>query len=146
VKLALLVALAPLLLVTGCTDDAAKPPAPVVSAGSPPPWIEPASYRFVADRKCGDQPSQGRYRVTVKDGDVTATERVDGKTAAGEEEIQVPTLAGLLEMAQMAIEDGADATTKYDGADGHPTEVSINRAEQDAGDAVCFVISEYQRG
>jgi hypothetical protein len=49
-------------------------------------------------------------------------------------------------MAQMAIEDGADATTKYDGADGHPTEVSINRAEQDAGDAVCFVISEYQRG
>jgi hypothetical protein len=72
---------------------------------------------------------------------VTATERVDGKTAEGEEEIEVPTLGGMLEEAQTAIDDGAEATTKFDGADGHPIEVTINRDEQ----PVCFVVTDYRR-
>jgi hypothetical protein len=131
-----------LLLLAGCTDGA-REPATATTAGSPPPWVEPASYGFVVDRKCGDGPSEGRYRVTVAGSEVTATERIDGKTAEGEEEIEVPTLGGMLDMAQTAIDDGADATTTYDGADGHPTEVTVNRAEADAGGAVCFVISDY---
>lgn len=134
-------ALAALLLLAGCTDDPPAEPAPVVSAGSPPPWTEPANYGFVVDRKCADQPSLGQYRVTVRDSEVTATERIDGRTAEGEEEIEVPTLGGMLEEAQIAIDDGAEAVTKFDGADGHPVEVSIDRGE---GDATCFVISEYQ--
>ena len=68
---------------------------------------------------------------------------MDGKTAEGEEEIEVPTLGGMLELVQTAIDDGADATTTYDPADGHPIAVAINRAEEENGGATCFKISEY---
>ena len=85
----------------------------------------------------------GRYRVAVQDHAVSGVSRIDGKTAAGEEEIEVPTLAGLLELAQTAVDDGADATTTFDTADGHPIQVSINRAEEATGGADCFIVSEY---
>ena len=137
-KRALAVAAA-LFLLAGCTSSPEEKPA--VQAGSPPPWVEPGNYSFVVDRKCGDGASEGKYRVTVQNSEVTATERVDGKTAEGEEEIEVPTLGGMLEEAQTAIDDGAEATTKFDGADGHPIEVTINRDEQ----PVCFVVTDYRR-
>jgi hypothetical protein len=139
VKLAL-AAVAALLALAGCTDDTTSAPAKTTTtAASPPAWVEPANYGFVVDRKCGGAPSEGRYRVTVANGEVTATERVDGKTAEGEEEIEVPTLGGMLDEVQTAIDDGADATTKFDGADGHPIAVTINRDDVPA----CFLISDY---
>ena len=55
----------------------------------------------------------------------------------------MPTLGGLLELAQTAIDDGADATTRFDATDGHPIEVSLNRAEEATGGADCFLISDY---
>jgi hypothetical protein len=106
--------------------------------GSPPAWTEPAAYRFVADRKCGEGPSLGRYRVTVQDGEVASTERIDGRTAAGEEEIQVPTLGELKDLAATAAEDGAEASISLDPADGHPAEIRITRDTEE-----CFVITEY---
>ncbi|HEU4346687.1 MAG TPA: DUF6174 domain-containing protein [Actinoplanes sp.] len=127
-------------LVAGCTavpDETA----PIRTAGSPPAWTEPSGYRFVVDRACDGEPSRGRYRVTVQDGEVASTERIDGKTAAGEEEIQVPSLAGLMELARIATDDGAEATVARDPADGHPTEVRIKRDAED-----CFVVSEYAIG
>ena len=81
---------------------------------SPPAWTEPASYHFVVDRTCGDQPSLGRYRVTVANGEVTGTARIDGKTASGEEEIEVLSLGDLLDLAKTANEDGAEATISLD--------------------------------
>jgi hypothetical protein len=140
-----------LVAVSGCTSQAEKPDtsgpsAAVSTAGSPPPWTEPADYGFVVDRKCDSGPSLGIYRVAVKDHAVAGVSRIDGKTAAGEEEIEVPTLAGLLELAQTAIDDGADATTTFDAAGGHPISVSINRAEEATGGADCFVVTEYAPG
>jgi hypothetical protein len=139
--------LAAALLVTalaGCTSAAEPAPAPTTAApASAPAWTEPANYTFVADRRCGDGDSLGRYRVTVTGGTVSSAERIDGRTASGEEEIQVPTLGELLDLATTAVEDGADATTAFDPADGHPVEVSINRAEEATGSADCFRISEY---
>ncbi|HET6533085.1 MAG TPA: DUF6174 domain-containing protein [Actinoplanes sp.] len=128
------------LFAAGCTSTP-TPQVNVPTPGSPPAWTEPAAYRFVADRTCGTGPSQGRYRVTVRDGQVTGTERIDGRTATGEEEIQVPTLGELKEMATTATEDGAEATVSVDPADGHPTEVRIKRDTEE-----CFVISEYAAG
>ena len=57
----------------------------------------------------------------------------------------MPTLGGMVELAQTAIDDGADAdaTTTNDAADGHPTAVTVNRAEEATGGAACFVISDY---
>ena len=72
-----------ILAVAGCTSE--PDPAPAESsAASAPAWTEPANYSFVVDRKCGDQPSQGKYRVTVLGQAVSGTERIDGKTASGE--------------------------------------------------------------
>jgi hypothetical protein len=71
---------------------------------------------------------------------VTA-DRIDGKTAAGEEEVDVPSLRELLEMAQTAADDGGAVTTTLDPADGHPTEVSIDVSDEKG--PACFVISDY---
>jgi hypothetical protein len=137
VKLRTAAAALVLLLAAGCTST--PPPSEVPTPGSPPAWTEPAAYSFVADRRCGDAPSQGRYRITVRDGQVASTERIDGRTATGEEEIQVPTLGELKDLATTATEDGAEATVSLDPADGHPTEVRIKRDIEEE----CFVVSEY---
>jgi hypothetical protein len=143
VKLRILAAA--LLLLAGCTSGGDDPaPAPsATTAGSPPPWTEPADYSFVADRSCDGTTSTGTFKVTVAGGEIAKTERTDGKPTEGEEEIEVPTLGGMLEAVQTAIDDGAEATTTHDPADGHPTSVIINRAEEENGGATCFQISEY---
>ena len=122
--------------------------APTAAPASAPAWTEPADYTFVADRQCQGGPSLGKYRVTVAGGEVTNVERIDGKTASGEEEIEVPTLAGILELAQTAADDGGATTVKADPADGHPVAVTFDvsdGSEPEAGGegATCFTISEY---
>ena len=146
----LLAAAAVVALLAGCTPSPEPSPAPP-SAGSAssaapasaPAWVEPANYTFVADRRCPGGESLGTYRVLVTGGAVSSSERIDGKTATGEEEIQVPTLGELLELADTAVQDGADATTALDPVDGHPVEVTINRAEEATGGADCFRITGY---
>jgi hypothetical protein len=133
----------------GCTDDepAAAPPTSVAPA-SVPAWTEPADYAFVADRQCEGGPSLGKYRVTVTAGEVAGVERIDGKTASGEEEIEVPSLGGLLELAQTAADDGGAMTVKADPADGHPVAVTFDVSDGTDPAAggegpTCFVISDY---
>ena len=131
----------------GCTTSPDPDPDPAPSAtASPPAWTEPADYRYVLERRCDPAPSQGRYRVEVGDGVVADVERIDGRTASGEEEISVPTLAELLEMAQTALEDGAKTTMVYDPRDGHPTAVTIDRSDQSSDDIACFLITDYVPG
>jgi hypothetical protein len=127
-------------LLAGCTS--APDPTPGPSAAVPAPsFTEPARYGFVLDRKCGDGPSLGRYRVTVQDGEVVTADRIDGKLAEGEEEIDVPTLSGLLSLAQTAADDGGAVTAKVDPKDGHPTSVSVTVSDEDGPS--CFLISDY---
>jgi hypothetical protein len=128
-------------LLAGCTsapDPALPPPRP---SASPPPWTEPAKYGFVLDRKCPDGPSLGRYRVTVANGAVVTADRIDGRTAEGEEEIEVPSLSRLLDLARTAGEDGGAVSTAADPGDGHPTAVSFDVS--DDGSASCFLITDY---
>jgi Family of unknown function (DUF6174) len=137
-------------LVSGCTAKSATPApsaaasASEVAAASAPPWTEPAKYGFVLDRQCNRGPSMGRYRVAVENGQVVKADRIDGRTAEGEEEIEVPSLAQLLDLAQTAADDGGEVTTKFDAADGHPVAVSFNVSDQDADGAACFTVSDYQ--
>jgi hypothetical protein len=129
----------------GCTDDepAAAPPS-FVTPASAPAWNEPADYTFVAERQCDGAASLGRYKVTVTAGAVAGVERIDGKTASGEEEIEVPTLSGLLELARTAADDGGAMTVKADPADGHPVAVSFDVSDgTEPAAATCFVISDY---
>ncbi|MFG1606253.1 DUF6174 domain-containing protein [Actinoplanes sp. NPDC049265] len=132
------------LLLAGCTTPDETPPQPSpTTAGSTPPWTEPADYTFVAERTCDGAKSLGKYKVTVAGGAVGAAERIDGKTAEGEEEVEIPTLGGMVELARTAVDDGAEAITTYDPADGHPTSVVVNRAEEENGGATCFKITDY---
>ncbi|MEU4217982.1 DUF6174 domain-containing protein [Actinoplanes sp. NPDC026623] len=129
--------------IAACTDD--KPVATPPSASTPasaPAWQEPANYAYVVDRRCGTGPSEGVYRVTVTGGAVAGIERIDGKTASGEEEVELPTLGGLLDLAQNAADDGGEMTTSADPADGHPVAISFDVSEG-AGEPTCFTITEY---
>jgi hypothetical protein len=128
------------LLVTGCTSAPAPTPAPASAAASAPTWTEPPKYGFVLDRQCPDGPPEGRYRVTVANGKVVTADRIDGKTAEGEEEIDVPSLSGLLEIARTAADDGGAVSTTVDPKDGHPTAVKLDVS---ADGPTCFRISEY---
>jgi hypothetical protein len=150
-------------LVSGCTSsgDEKKPviedPSPAVAA-SAPPWTEPAAYSFTLTRGCESTPV-GEYRATVKDGVLSAAERVGalsvvpsssaevdlGPVAEGQqgEEIDVPTLGELLAMAATAGEDGATVATQFDTTDGHPVQVKIN-VEDDPAAAECWNIKEYK--
>ena len=133
----------------GCTSGspASTPASTGASAavtGSPPPWTEPAKYGFVLDRQCGGQPSAGKYRVAVSGGQVVTADRIDGRAAEGEEEIDVPTLRELIEMAQTAADDGGQVSTTMDPKDGHPTVVSIDVSDDGSADGKsCFTITDY---
>jgi hypothetical protein len=129
--------------VGACTDDqqAAAPPS-FVTPASPPAWHEPADYAYVVDRRCENGPSEGVYRVTVQGGAVAGIERIDGKTASGEEEVELPTLGGLLDLAQTAADDGGQMTKSIDPKDGHPTMITFDVSEG-AATPTCFVITEY---
>jgi hypothetical protein len=143
-KLALCAA-ALLAAVSGCTSPsshAAPPPPSSAPSGSAPPWTEPARYGFVLDRRCGGSPSQGRYRVTVVGGLVVTADRLDGRTAEGQEEIDVPSLRELLDLAQTAADDGGTVSTTADPSDGHPTAVSIDVSDEGT-DPTCFEITDY---
>ena len=140
--------LSAIVLVGGCTADK---PAPVgtfapgtSTAASPPPWTEPASYGYVLERRCAGGPSKGIYRVKVRGGQVASADRIDGKTAEGEEEIEVPSLGELLDMATTAEGDGAAVTTVSDLRDGHPTSVIIDvEGDGGRGNSSCFLVSDY---
>src|SRR4051812_36280625 len=116
-----------LAFLSACTStpSASTPTAAAseVVAASAQPWTEPAKYGFVLERQCDRGPSLGRYQVAVENGQVVHAERIDGRTAAGEEEIDVPSLGELLDLAQTAADDGGTVTTKFDATDGHPIAV-----------------------
>ena len=143
-----LAALAALALAAGCTSTPDEPPKPgTATPASPPAWTEPADYGFVLERRCEGRESLGVYRVTVVGGEVAKAERIDGRTATGEEEIEVPTLGGLLELAQTAAEDGGRMSTSADPVDGHPVTVSFDVSETgDNAANTCFRVSEYAPG
>ncbi len=137
-----------LTLAAGCTgddaQDAAPQPGPSTVAGSPPPWSEPADYTYVVERRCEGKPSMGVYEVTVTGGEVAAMRRTDGKTASGEEEIDLPTLGGLVELAQTASDDGGQMTLTSSADDGHPVEVSFDVSEGATNeDNTCFHVNAY---
>jgi hypothetical protein len=145
-----LCAIALLAAAAGCTSEkpsAASSPTPSAVARSAPPWAEPPKYGFVLDRRCGAGPSQGTYRVAVAGGKVVTADRIDGRTAEGVEEIDVPTLRELLEMARTATDDGGAVSTTLDRADGHPTAVSIDVSDGGSTDGKsCFTITDYAPG
>jgi hypothetical protein len=145
----------------GCTsggDEADSPASAPAGIKSAPPWTEPASYRYVLTRGCDPAKPLGRYRATVKAGEVTGSENLSAAaphaqassdadlgpvTGQNGEEIEVPSLSQLLDMAKTASEDGGEVSTAYDTKDGHPVKVTINVSDQGPAGAECWNVSDY---
>ncbi len=146
-------------VLSGCSSHAASPSpsgATPAAGGSAPPFTEPAAYSYLLTRGCDASSPRGRYRITVQDGDVTKSERLDAPAPASPsapdvdlgpmvgqdgEEIEAPTLPGLLSMAQTAADDGGAVTTVLDSRDGHPDKVTIDVG--DGSGPECFSVSEF---
>ncbi|MFF5292257.1 DUF6174 domain-containing protein [Paractinoplanes globisporus] len=140
----------------GSASSAPATAAPV-TAESAPPFTEPASYTYTLTHGCNDASPQGKYKVTVQSGAVTGAQRIGGAAPSASassdvdlgpiegqegEEIDVPTLAELRDMAQTATDDGGQVTTTYDGKDGHPVKVVINVTDDSTG-AECWTVADY---
>ncbi|MEV6348649.1 hypothetical protein [Actinoplanes sp. NPDC051851] len=150
-------------LVSGCSSSESDDPTftdPVpsaVPASAAPAWTEPASYTYVLTVGC--DADQDRYSATVENGEVTRYGQAGASAAPtasadvdlgpitedGGEEIEVPSLAQLLDMAQTTADDGGQVSTEYDAADGHPVKVTINVTDE-ASEAECFGVADYVPG
>lgn len=149
----------------GCTSSGSAAPSPSFVTGAPasaaPHWTEPPAYRFVLTRGCDAAAPVGRYQVTVRAGAVATSTRLDHPDAAPTsssdvdlgpvtddgEEIEVPTLSGLLDLVQTAADDGGATTRSFDATDGHPVKVTFNTSDTgDASQAECFSVTDYQVG
>ncbi|MEU4423859.1 hypothetical protein AB0F81_24775 [Actinoplanes sp. NPDC024001] len=141
------------------TDPAPSSSSAAAPAGAAPAWSEPAAYSYTMAFGCDEGAPFGRYQVSVAGGAVTKSERIGGQAAPSAsaevdlgpvtgqegEEIEVPTLGQLVEMAGTATEDGAEVATTFDTTDGHPVKVTINVGETPA-EAQCWTVSDYRAG
>ncbi|GAA0560162.1 hypothetical protein GCM10010172_49100 [Paractinoplanes ferrugineus] len=130
----------------------ASAPSPV-NADKAPAYAEPFQYSYTLTRGCDAKAPLGRYNIVVKSGDVIDSKRlgasvqaspsaqVDLGPAAGQdgEEIDPPTLAGLITMARTAEDDGAQVTATYDAKNGRPVKLEIKADDE----TECFAVSDY---
>jgi hypothetical protein len=146
--------------VGGCTHSSSPSPSssssfvePVRTVASAPPWTEPSAYAYVLTRGCSS--ALARYQVTVRDGAVANYRRLDraeaspsastdvdlGPVGDDGEEIEVPTLKGLLAIVRTAADDGGQVTQSFDATDGHPVKVTFDTG----GGAECFSVTGYRK-
>lgn len=115
-------------------------------SGSAPHWVEPSSYTYTLESSEGERALIGRFRVTVRDGEVAEAVGLD---ESGERVVQrslgdVPTLGGLLEEWERARAEGADTAEVEYAGDGHPVRISLDQEENAIDDEALYVISDYE--
>ncbi len=137
------------ILVVAAAGCAHQPAESAGGAPSVPAWTEPAAYKFSFEASCGEQALIGRFRVTVADRAVAATEGLDD---AGRRALMlriadlVPTLGQMEKQAEQARADGArEVTVERDPADGHPVVIRIDPTSG-TDDETCWTISDYTIG
>ncbi|RBM22438.1 hypothetical protein DEH69_04280 [Streptomyces sp. PT12] len=111
--------------------------------------MEPDTYRYTLESRCGERDFIGAYAISVANGEVVEVAALDASAKAylgrgGD----VPTIAGLLDLAEQARHEGADeVTTDYpDGApegEGPPSALTIDRDADAIDDEECYTISDY---
>ncbi|RKN10265.1 hypothetical protein D7319_10810 [Streptomyces radicis] len=98
---------------------------------------------------CGERSLMGVFDISVEGGEVVEVAALDVSAEAylGHSD-DVPTIAGLLDLAEQARDDGADeVTTDYPkGApegEGPPSGITIDRDRDAIDDEECYTISDY---
>jgi Family of unknown function (DUF6174) len=106
-----------------------------------------ADYSYVLHSDCGERTLLGRFRITVRDGTVSAA---DGLDERGEHFVRgigpeyVPTIDELWDELLHAAEDGADtARGEFDEALGYPTSITIDYERRASDDEACYEITEF---
>ncbi|MFJ9585292.1 DUF6174 domain-containing protein [Streptomyces acidicola] len=132
------------VLLTGAAAACGTEPAE--RAGSTARWAEPSSYSYTLESSEGERALIGRFRVTVRDGEVAEAVGLD---ESGERVVQrslgdVPTIGGLLEECEQARAEGADTAEVEYADDGHPVRISLDWEENAIDDEALYVISDYE--
>ncbi|MER6090058.1 DUF6174 domain-containing protein [Streptomyces bluensis] len=115
-------------------------------AVSTAPWAEPSSYSYTLESSEGERALIGRFRVTVRDGEVVEAIGLDesGKRGVRRSLGDVPTIGGLLEQWKRARAEGAHAAEVEYADDGHPVRISLDQEEDAIDDEALYVISDYE--
>jgi len=126
----------------GATTGAGRKPATAVAASH---WKEPSSYVYTLESTGGERLLIGRFRVTVRDGEVVKAVGLDdsGRRVARRASDEVPTIGELLKEMERARHDKADTVDATYTADGRPKTISLDWEENAVDDEARYVISDY---
>ncbi|MEW2401734.1 DUF6174 domain-containing protein [Streptomyces sp. NPDC046862] len=127
-----------------CGTEAAEEAGP--GASRLPRWSEPSSYTYTLESSEGERALIGKFRVTVRDGEVVSAVGLDesGELVAKRSRRDVPTIRGLLEECERARAEGADTAEVEYAGDGHPVRISLDWEKNAIDDEALYVISDYE--
>ncbi len=144
-RTASVVALGGTLLFTavGCGDDSGTG---VRTAEEPVTWREPAAYSYTLESVAGERSLRGRFRITVRDGEVAKAAGLDasGRRVVRHMPEHVPTIGDLLAELRRARKDGADRAEAEYAAAGHAARIGHDPREGAIDDEAVYVISGYE--
>ena len=108
-------------------------------------WEEPAAYTYTLESTQGERALIGRFKVTVRDGEVAEAVGLDdsARRLVAQSPDQVPTIGDLLDELDQARQEKADKAEAEHAADGHPERITIDWLENAIDDEASYVITDY---
>lgn len=119
----------------------------VSATGQPLAWIEPDSYSYVLESRCGERDLIGTFAVTVQDGQVEEVSALDDDAEAmlatsGSEPVM--TIGEMVNELETATQNGADRVyLEVDTDGGHPTLIEIDYDTNAVDDESCYTVTDY---
>ncbi|GAQ63562.1 DUF6174 domain-containing protein [Streptomyces scabiei] len=109
-------------------------------------WREPASYVYTLTST--SQVLTGRFRVTVRDGEVADAVGLDGdgRKALADGPGRVPSIGDLIDRLESAWQEGADTAEAEYAPDGHPSRITLDPVENAIDDEAEYVIGGLEAG
>ncbi|MGW1670359.1 DUF6174 domain-containing protein [Streptomyces sp. NPDC002324] len=107
-------------------------------------WQEPASYTYTLTS--ASQVLTGRFRVTVRDREVTEAVGLDAdsRQAVALGPGAVPTIGDLIGSLENAWQERADTAEAEYAPDGHPSRITLDPDENAIDDEAEYVITAYE--
>ncbi|MFM9607695.1 DUF6174 domain-containing protein [Streptomyces niveiscabiei] len=126
--------LAVALTTTACGETRTYP-------GADPTWREPGSYTYTLAAE--SQVLAGTFRITVRNGKVTAVTAPDPDSRRQAAYAELPTIGALLSRLKTARANGADTAAVEYAPGGRPTRVVLDEDRNAVDDEATYVISAF---
>ncbi|MEE1829518.1 DUF6174 domain-containing protein [Streptomyces sp. SP17KL33] len=109
-------------------------------------WREPASYVYTLTST--SQALAGRFRVTVRDGEVAEAVGLDedSRRAVKQGPGDIPKIGDLMAMVEKAWQEQADTAEVEYATGGYPARITLDVDENAIDDEAEYVISGYEPG